>query len=80
MGWDFRPTACGEMEYWPMAGIGINAGVVTADQVEGLPSQPTGLQLTLGLPASWTYIWVALAFLYLIGIYLGMIRVSRRGE
>lgn len=61
-----------------MAGLSVNAGVVTADQVEGLPSPPSGLQLTLGLPASWTYIWVALAFLYLIGIYMGMIRVTRR--
>jgi len=61
-----------------MAGLSVNAGVVTADQVEGLPSAPSGLQLTFGLPASWTYLWVGLAFLYLIGIYLGMIRVTRR--
>ena len=57
---------------------GIKAGVVTEAQVEGFPSAPTSTQLALGSPATWSYIWVILAFLYLFGIYTGMIRVSRR--
>lgn len=57
---------------------GIQAGVVTDVQVNGLPQQPSALSLSLQSPATWSYIWVALAFAYLIGIYLGMIRISRR--
>lgn len=58
---------------------GIQAGVVTQAQVEGLPSSPSSTQLALGMPATWTYIWVAAAFVYLLGVYLGTIRISRRG-
>ena len=78
MGWEFRPVACGKLESG-MAGFGVQAGVVTDDQVEGLPSAPSGLQLTFSLPASWSYLWVGAAFAYLIMIYLGMIRVTSRG-
>lgn len=76
MPWQFRPSAYGELEFWPMPGI--SAGVVTEAQVEGLPTQPSGFALALNSPATWAYIWVALAFVYLIGIYVGMIRISRR--
>lgn len=58
---------------------GISAGVVTEAQVEGLPSAPSSTQLALSKPATWAYIWVGLAFLYILGIYLGTIRISRRG-
>lgn len=58
---------------------GISAGVVTEAQVEGLPTAPSSTQLALGMPATWTYIWVGLAALYLVAIYTGMIRISRRG-
>jgi hypothetical protein len=58
---------------------GIQAGVVTEAQVEGLPTQPSGFALALNQPATWTYIWVLLALVYLVGIYLGMIRITRRG-
>lgn len=58
---------------------GISAGVVTEAQVEGLPTQPSSVALRLNEPATWTYIWVGLAVVYLLGIYFGMIRISRRG-
>lgn len=57
----------------------VQAGVVGDVEVNGLPQQPGGLAMSLQSPATWTYIWVALALVYLIGIYLGMIRISRRG-
>lgn len=57
---------------------GIAAGVVTEADVEGLPTAPSGTQLALGQPATWAYIWVGLAVVYLVGIYLGMIRIARR--
>ena len=76
MVWEFRSPACGRLEYWPMAGI--TAGVVTEAQVEGLPGPPTSTQLALGQPATWTYIWVILSFIYLFGIYMGMINITRK--
>jgi hypothetical protein len=57
----------------------VQAGVVGDVEVNGLPQQPSGLALSLQSPATWTYIWVILAFLYLAGIYMGMIRITRRG-
>lgn len=77
MPWEFGTHAAGRLEYWPMAGIA--AGVVTESQVEGFPSAPTRMELSLQNPSTWSYIWVALSFVYLVGIYLGMIRVSRKG-
>lgn len=77
MPWNFRPSAMGSLEIFPMASI--SAGVVTEADVEGLPTAPSSTQLALGMPATWTYIWVGLAFLYLVGIYTGMIRISRKG-
>lgn len=59
---------------------GLAAGVVTEAQVNSQPSQPSKLSASLQNPATWSYIWVSLAFLYLIGIYLGMIVIRRRGE
>ncbi len=64
------------LDYWPMAGLA--AGVVTEGDVNGLPGPPTRLSMSLQNPATWTYLWVALAFAYLIGVYLGMIRISRK--
>jgi hypothetical protein len=74
MPWVFRPNAFGEITM-----AGISAGVVTEAQVEGLPTAPSSTQIALGQPATWAYIWVALAFLYILGIYVGTIRISRRG-
>lgn len=78
MPWLIDTPVSGRLEFWPMAGI--QAGVVTEAQVEGLPTAPTSFQLALNTPATWSYIWVAAAFLYLICIYTGMVRISRRGE
>jgi hypothetical protein len=65
------------MEFWPMASV--QAGVVGEAEVNGLPTQPGKAQLALSDPATWSYIWVLVAFIYLVGIYLGMIRISRKG-
>jgi hypothetical protein len=59
---------------------GLAAGVVTEAQTNGFPSQPSKMGLSLQSPATWSYIWVALAFAYLVGIYLGMIVIKRRGN
>lgn len=75
--WRYGPQSS-RLEFWfPMAGI--QAGVVTEAQVNGLPQQPSAVSQSLQSPATWAYIWVALSFAYLVMIYLGMIRISRRG-
>jgi len=58
---------------------GVSAGVVGEVEVNGLPSQPTKSAIALSSPATWSYIFVAVSFLYLIGIYTGMYRLHRRG-
>lgn len=58
---------------------GIAAGVVTEAQVNAQPQQPSKLSAMMSDPATWSMIWVAAAFFYLIAIYLGMIVIRRRG-
>lgn len=77
MPWFNQGPAQGRLEYWPMASV--QAGVVTQAQVEGLPSAPSRTQQLLAQPSTWTHIFVILSFVYLVGIYLGMIRIERRG-
>lgn len=79
MVWDPRTPRgiSARLEFFPMAGV--EAGVVGQAEVNGLPTGPSGVGRFLQEPANWTYIWVALAVIYLVGIYLGMIRISRRG-
>lgn len=77
MVYKFRPNAIGRMEFFPMAGV--EAGVVGQVEVNGLPQQPGKAHLALSEPSTWAYIWVAASLLYLMGIYFGMIRISRRG-
>lgn len=77
MVYKFRRDALGEMEFFTMAGV--EAGVVGQVEVNGMPRQPGKAQLALSEPSTWAYIWVAVALVYLIGIYFGMIRISRRG-
>lgn len=59
---------------------GLAAGVVTEAQANSLPSAPSKMSASLQNPATWSYIWVGLAFAYLISIYLGMIVVRRKGN
>lgn len=56
----------------------VEAGVVGQAEVNGLPRQPGKATLALGEPSTWAYIFVAASFVYLLGIYMGMIRISRR--
>jgi hypothetical protein len=58
---------------------GIAAGVVTEAQVNSQPQQPSKMSAALSDPATWSVIWTAAAFAYLIAIYLGMIVIRRRG-
>lgn len=60
--------------------MNVSAGVVGEAEVNGLPQQPSAMSASLQSPATWTYIWVALAALYLIMIYTGMIRITRKGK
>jgi hypothetical protein len=69
---------CSTIGFFPMAQV--QAGVVGDVEVNGLPQQPSGMALSLQSPSTWTYLWVGLATLYLVMTYLGMIRISRRGE
>lgn len=53
---------------------GLAAGVVTAGDVS---SQPPLTNTKMQAPATWAYIWTGVATAYLIGIYFGMIHVTR---
>lgn len=55
---------------------GLAAGVVTASDVNSPSAQPSKAQRSLANPATWSYIWTGAAAFYLIGIYVGMIRVG----
>jgi hypothetical protein len=56
---------------------GIAAGVVSAADVN-TPMPATGSsRFSLDNPATWSYIWTAAAAVYLIGIYIGSIRIAR---
>jgi len=71
-----RPVA-GRIE--TMASAGFKVGVNTEADVNSQPGPQSKAALMFGDAGTWSYVWLALAFLYLIGIYLGMIRISRRG-
>lgn len=58
---------------------GIAAGVVTEAEVNGIPAPRGKLAHSLSNPATWSYIWVTVSFLYLFAIYFGMIRIGRKG-
>lgn len=58
---------------------GVAAGVVGAAEVNSQPKRDTKMSVSLAQPATWTYIWVTLAFVYLVGTYLGIIRVRNIG-
>lgn len=58
----------------------IEAGVVGQAEVNGLPRQPGKASMALSEPSTWSYIWVAIGLMYLVGIYLGMIRITRKGR
>lgn len=56
---------------------GIAAGVVTAGEVNQ-PMQATNpAAMSWGNPGTWAYVWTGAAALYLIGVYLGSIRIVR---
>jgi hypothetical protein len=57
----------------------ISAGVKGAADVNSQPRQPTKFGRMMGTPASWTYVWVGGAFVYLAMTYFGIARVSRLG-
>lgn len=60
---------------------GVSAGIVAGADIYSQSSQPGALSASLGAPATWSYIWVGIALLYLVGIYVGAIRIaSREGE
>jgi hypothetical protein len=71
-----RRSNAGKVDF--MAGIA--AGVVTEAQVNGMPSTPTKLQTSLASTATWSYIWTGAALVYLLGIYLGFITLTRRAQ
>lgn len=57
---------------------GIQAGVVAGADLYSQPSQPSGWTANLGSPATWVTIEVGVAVLYLVGIYIGAIRIAGR--
>lgn len=59
---------------------GLSAGVVTEAEVNtGMPSTPSKFSGMLANPATWSFIWAGLAFLYLVGIYMGTIVIRKKG-
>lgn len=59
---------------------GLAAGVVTEAQVNsGMPGTPSKFSDLLANPATWSYIWAAVAFLYLIAIYMGTLVIRKKG-
>lgn len=59
---------------------GVSAGIVAGADIYSQSSQPSALGASLGNPATWSYIWVGVALMYLVGIYVGAIRIAGRGE
>lgn len=57
----------------------VAAGVVGAAELYSQPAADTKWSTSLAQPGTWSYIWVSAAFLYLIGIYVGAIRIAGRG-
>lgn len=58
---------------------GLAAGVISEAQVNSQPQAPSKMSAMLSDPGTWSVIWTAAAFFYLIAIYLGMIVIRRRG-
>jgi hypothetical protein len=59
---------------------GVSAGIVAGADIYSQSSQPSAMSASLGNPATWSYIWVGIAVMYLVGIYVGAIRIAGRGE
>lgn len=74
---DRRPaTVMGVNNVAGGVGAQISAGVVTGDQLYSQQPAPTKWSMSLQSPATWATIWVVLSVLYLVGIYVGSIRIS----
>lgn len=56
----------------------IEAGIVAGGQIYSQQPATGKFNASLSTPATWTYIWVGIAVLYLIGIYIGAIRIAGR--
>lgn len=56
----------------------VQAGVVGAAELYSQPAADTRWSMNLAQPGVWSYIWVGIALTYLIGIYIGAIRISGR--
>lgn len=57
---------------------GFSAGVHTEAELNSQPAPKSKTSLMLSDAGTWSFIWVGLAFVYLVGIYIGMFRVARR--
>jgi hypothetical protein len=58
---------------------GFSAGVHTEAELNAQPAAASKTSRMLADAGTWSFIWVAVAFLYLALIYLGYIRIVRRG-
>lgn len=58
---------------------GLSAGVVGAADVNSQPKAPTRMSMKFNDPATWAYIWVSAAFLYLVFTYMGILSLRRIG-
>lgn len=56
---------------------GISAGVKAEADLYSQPSQPSKFGRNLQNPATWSYIWVGTAFIYLVSTYLGILSIRR---
>lgn len=59
---------------------GLSAGIVTEVEANtGFPATQSRFSGLLANPATWSYIWATLAFLYLVSIYMGTLVIRKKG-
>jgi hypothetical protein len=58
---------------------GVSAGIVAGADIYSQPAAQSSFSASLTNPGTWSYIWVGAALLYLVGIYIGAIRIAGRG-
>lgn len=57
----------------------VSAGVVAGADLYSQPSAPKGkFMVNFQDPATWAYVWIGVSLLYLVGVYVGAIRISGR--
>lgn len=80
MGYQPLRGAATPAHFYPYQGesglmAGVEAGIVAGADIYSQPSS-SKWGTALGNPGVWSYLWVGIALLYLVGIYVGAIRIQ----